>query len=100
MGHFYLLSNPLLDERLRQKHIKPRLLAHQGTTPPDLVSRAPRIRQAIRDKHRRAGADVAQYGDDMRNGRAGDGGVDDAGGDATPGTMSRRPRRAGLPKWI
>src|SRR5690606_15927596 len=33
VGQIYLLDNPLLDEPLRDKHIKPRLLGHFGTTP-------------------------------------------------------------------
>jgi xylulose-5-phosphate/fructose-6-phosphate phosphoketolase len=32
-GQIYLLDNPLLRERLRPEHIKPRLLGHWGTTP-------------------------------------------------------------------
>ncbi|MDR3470006.1 MAG: phosphoketolase family protein [Xanthobacteraceae bacterium] len=33
VGQIYLLDNPLLAERLRPEHIKPRLLGHWGTTP-------------------------------------------------------------------
>src|SRR5689334_2916199 len=33
VGQIYLLDNPLLRERLRPDHIKPRLLGHWGTTP-------------------------------------------------------------------
>jgi xylulose-5-phosphate/fructose-6-phosphate phosphoketolase len=33
VGQIYLLDNPLLQERLTLKHIKPRLLGHWGTTP-------------------------------------------------------------------
>jgi len=33
VGQIYLLDNPLLRERLRPEHIKPRLLGHWGTTP-------------------------------------------------------------------
>ncbi|MBI4977260.1 MAG: phosphoketolase family protein [Spirochaetes bacterium] len=33
VGQIYLLDNPLLREPLVQKHIKPRLLGHWGTTP-------------------------------------------------------------------
>lgn len=33
VGQIYLLDNPLLQERLRPEHIKPRLLGHWGTTP-------------------------------------------------------------------
>jgi len=33
VGQIYLLDNPLLRERLRLEHIKPRLLGHWGTTP-------------------------------------------------------------------
>src|ERR1700757_2379089 len=33
VGQIYLLDNPLLRERLRPAHIKPRLLGHWGTTP-------------------------------------------------------------------
>jgi xylulose-5-phosphate/fructose-6-phosphate phosphoketolase len=33
IGQIYLLDNPLLNERLRPEHIKPRLLGHWGTTP-------------------------------------------------------------------
>lgn len=33
VGQIYLLANPLLKEPLQQKHIKPRLLGHWGTTP-------------------------------------------------------------------
>jgi xylulose-5-phosphate/fructose-6-phosphate phosphoketolase len=33
VGQIYLLSNPLLTERLRPEHVKPRLLGHWGTTP-------------------------------------------------------------------
>jgi xylulose-5-phosphate/fructose-6-phosphate phosphoketolase len=33
VGQIYLLSNPLLTEPLEQRHIKPRLLGHWGTTP-------------------------------------------------------------------
>jgi xylulose-5-phosphate/fructose-6-phosphate phosphoketolase len=33
VGQIYLLDNPLLKERLRPEHIKPRLLGHWGTTP-------------------------------------------------------------------
>jgi xylulose-5-phosphate/fructose-6-phosphate phosphoketolase len=33
VGQIYLYDNPLLREPLRQKHIKPRLLGHWGTTP-------------------------------------------------------------------
>ncbi len=33
IGQIYLLENPLLNEPLELKHIKPRLLGHWGTTP-------------------------------------------------------------------
>jgi xylulose-5-phosphate/fructose-6-phosphate phosphoketolase len=33
VGQIYLLDNPLLKERLRPQHVKPRLLGHWGTTP-------------------------------------------------------------------
>ncbi|MBV9336896.1 MAG: phosphoketolase family protein [Solirubrobacterales bacterium] len=33
VGQIYLLDNPLLHERLRPEHVKPRLLGHWGTTP-------------------------------------------------------------------
>src|SRR5262249_32431328 len=33
VGQIYLLANPLLRERLRFEHTKPRLLGHWGTTP-------------------------------------------------------------------
>lgn len=33
VGQIYLLDNPLLKERLKIEHIKPRLLGHWGTTP-------------------------------------------------------------------
>jgi xylulose-5-phosphate/fructose-6-phosphate phosphoketolase len=33
VGQIYLMENPLLKERLRLEHIKPRLLGHWGTTP-------------------------------------------------------------------
>jgi xylulose-5-phosphate/fructose-6-phosphate phosphoketolase len=33
VGQIYLLANPLLRERLRPEHVKPRLLGHFGTTP-------------------------------------------------------------------
>jgi xylulose-5-phosphate/fructose-6-phosphate phosphoketolase len=33
VGQIYLLANPLLRERLKIEHIKPRLLGHWGTTP-------------------------------------------------------------------
>jgi xylulose-5-phosphate/fructose-6-phosphate phosphoketolase len=33
VGQIYLLDNPLLEEPLELKHIKPRLLGHWGTTP-------------------------------------------------------------------
>ena len=33
VGQIYLLDNPLLGERLRPEHVKPRLLGHWGTTP-------------------------------------------------------------------
>jgi xylulose-5-phosphate/fructose-6-phosphate phosphoketolase len=33
VGQIYLYDNPLLKERLRLEHIKPRLLGHWGTTP-------------------------------------------------------------------
>ena len=33
VGQIYLLDNPLLKDRLRPQHIKPRLLGHWGTTP-------------------------------------------------------------------
>jgi xylulose-5-phosphate/fructose-6-phosphate phosphoketolase len=33
VGQIYLLENPLLRERLRLEHTKPRLLGHWGTTP-------------------------------------------------------------------
>jgi xylulose-5-phosphate/fructose-6-phosphate phosphoketolase len=33
VGQIYLLDNPLLRERLRPDHVKPRLLGHFGTTP-------------------------------------------------------------------
>ncbi len=33
VGQIYLMDNPLLRERLRHEHVKPRLLGHWGTTP-------------------------------------------------------------------
>ena len=33
VGQIYLMDNPLLNEPLQLKHIKPRLLGHWGTTP-------------------------------------------------------------------
>ncbi len=33
VGQIYLMGNPLLTERLRPEHIKPRLLGHWGTSP-------------------------------------------------------------------
>ncbi len=33
VGQIYLMDNPLLREKLRKEHIKPRLLGHWGTTP-------------------------------------------------------------------
>src|SRR5271169_5652217 len=33
VGQIYLLDNPMLKERLRREHIKPRLVGHWGTTP-------------------------------------------------------------------
>ena len=33
VGQIYLLDNPLLRERLRREHVKPRLLGHFGTVP-------------------------------------------------------------------
>jgi xylulose-5-phosphate/fructose-6-phosphate phosphoketolase len=33
VGQIYLYANPLLHQRLRAEHIKPRLLGHWGTTP-------------------------------------------------------------------
>src|SRR5687767_10228166 len=33
VGQIYLLDNPLLREKLKPEHIKPRLLGHWGTTP-------------------------------------------------------------------
>ncbi|QQR59486.1 MAG: phosphoketolase family protein [Candidatus Melainabacteria bacterium] len=33
VGQIYLMDNPLLHERLKLEHIKPRLLGHWGTTP-------------------------------------------------------------------
>src|SRR5258708_36393847 len=33
VGQIYLLSNPLLREKLTMEHVKPRLLGHWGTTP-------------------------------------------------------------------
>ena len=33
VGQIYLLDNPLLRERLKPEHIKPRLLGHFGTVP-------------------------------------------------------------------
>jgi xylulose-5-phosphate/fructose-6-phosphate phosphoketolase len=33
VGQVYLLANPLLHEKLRKEHVKPRLLGHWGTTP-------------------------------------------------------------------
>lgn len=33
VGQIYLLANPLLQQRLAAKHIKPRLLGHWGTSP-------------------------------------------------------------------
>src|SRR5947199_4610779 len=33
VGQIYLLANPLLREKLRIEHVKPRLLGHWGTTP-------------------------------------------------------------------
>ena len=32
VGQIYLMANPLLTERLRPEHIKPRLLGHWGTS--------------------------------------------------------------------
>ena len=33
IAQIYLLDNPLLRERLRLEHVKPRLLGHWGTRP-------------------------------------------------------------------
>lgn len=33
VGQIYLYDNPLLKERLKKEHVKPRLLGHWGTTP-------------------------------------------------------------------
>src|SRR3954467_11298049 len=33
VGQIYLLDNPLLKEKLKREHIKPRLLGHWGTSP-------------------------------------------------------------------
>ncbi|MBN9027005.1 MAG: phosphoketolase, partial [Rhizobiales bacterium] len=33
VGQIYLMDNPLLREKLRIDHVKPRLLGHWGTTP-------------------------------------------------------------------
>ena len=33
VGQIYLMANPLLRERLKIEHVKPRLLGHWGTTP-------------------------------------------------------------------
>jgi xylulose-5-phosphate/fructose-6-phosphate phosphoketolase len=33
VGQIYLLDNPLIKQRLKREHIKPRLLGHWGTTP-------------------------------------------------------------------
>ena len=33
VGQIYLLDNPLLKEKLKLEHVKPRLLGHWGTTP-------------------------------------------------------------------
>ncbi|AKJ63429.1 phosphoketolase [Kiritimatiella glycovorans] len=33
VGQIYLFANPLLREKLRKEHVKPRLLGHWGTTP-------------------------------------------------------------------
>ena len=33
VGQIYLLDNPLLREKLRPEHVKPRLLGHFGTVP-------------------------------------------------------------------
>src|SRR5664280_1281048 len=33
VGQIYLYDNPLLEEPLQAKHVKPRLLGHWGTTP-------------------------------------------------------------------
>jgi xylulose-5-phosphate/fructose-6-phosphate phosphoketolase len=33
VGQIYLLDNPLLKQRLKVEHVKPRLLGHWGTTP-------------------------------------------------------------------
>ena len=33
VGQIYLLDNPLLKERLKREHVKPRLVGHWGTTP-------------------------------------------------------------------
>jgi xylulose-5-phosphate/fructose-6-phosphate phosphoketolase len=33
VGQIYLMDNPLLTEKLRPEHVKPRLLGHWGTTP-------------------------------------------------------------------
>src|SRR6202163_1026516 len=33
VGQIYLQANPMLRERLRPEHIKPRLLGHWGTSP-------------------------------------------------------------------
>jgi phosphoketolase len=35
VGQIYLRSSPLLREPLSTEHIKPRLLGHRGTTPPE-----------------------------------------------------------------
>ena len=33
VGQIYLYDNPLLKQRLKLEHVKPRLLGHWGTTP-------------------------------------------------------------------
>src|SRR5437868_6425907 len=33
VGQIYLYANPLLREKLKAEHVKPRLLGHWGTTP-------------------------------------------------------------------
>src|ERR1700735_333802 len=33
VGQIYLFANPLLREKLKLEHVKPRLLGHWGTTP-------------------------------------------------------------------
>ena len=33
VGHIYLYGNPLLKQKLKKEHVKPRLLGHWGTTP-------------------------------------------------------------------